>query len=208
MRPQALGEAKVADLGNFIGRQEDVARLEVAMNDPAPVRLVDGPRERLDQGGGPLRRPRRAVEPLRQASAFQILELEIGPAVMIAEAVNLHDVRVPQFRDRLRLGQKANRGFVPRVFARQDHLERNVAIQLDFLSLVDDSHAAAAQDTLDRIARDARGCPLREPSRGGRRADLVIHHQGRYAWHRHVRVANRGFTGRHRRPHAGQIAYR
>ena len=159
MRAHRLGQAEVGDLGRAVGREQDVGRLEIAMDDPPAVRLGDGPRQGLDQPGRPFGRPGGAVELLRQAAPLQVFELEIGPVVVVAEAVDLDDVGMAQLRDRLGLGEEANGRLVTGVFTRQDHLERDDAVELDLAGLVDDSHAAAAQHAFDLVAGDARGHP-------------------------------------------------
>ena len=66
---QDLGQAEVGDLGRAVGGEQDVARLQVAVDDPQPVRLGDAAGQRLDQRRRPPRRPGGAVEPPVQAAA-------------------------------------------------------------------------------------------------------------------------------------------
>src|SRR5262249_32857795 len=57
----APSESEVCDLRNSLGGDEDVARLQIAMNDSLLVRGVDGRGERLDECGGLARRHRIAA---------------------------------------------------------------------------------------------------------------------------------------------------
>ena len=75
---QELGQAEVADLGDTVGGQEDVAGLEVAMDDPGLVGGVDGAGEGLDQRGGLARGHGLLGQPLGEAAAFGEFEREIG----------------------------------------------------------------------------------------------------------------------------------
>jgi hypothetical protein len=65
---RALGQAEVGDLGRAVGRQEDVAGLDVAVDDPQPVRLGHGASQRLGQPGGAAGLPGGAVELGRKVS--------------------------------------------------------------------------------------------------------------------------------------------
>ena len=73
---QALGQAEVGDLGRAVGGDQDVGRLQVAVDDPQPVRLDDGAGQGLDQRRRPPRRPGGAVEGPIQAAARHVLQLE------------------------------------------------------------------------------------------------------------------------------------
>ena len=97
VRAHRLGQAEVGDLGRAVGREQNVGRLQIAMDDSLAVRLGDGPRQRFDQRGRPFGRPGRAVQLLRQASPLEVFELEVGPAVVVAEAIDLDDVGMRSF---------------------------------------------------------------------------------------------------------------
>src|SRR5262249_2720727 len=92
-----------------------------------------------------------------------------GQPAVRAVVVHLHDAGVLHLRDRLRLRQEARaivRGGVP---ARQDHLQRARAAQAQLPGLVDDAHAAAAQNAPDLVAGDrlrAHRAPAEPSSRG------------------------------------------
>src|SRR5262249_10547691 len=71
-------------------------RLEVAVDDAALVRVVDGPGQRLHQPGRRAGRLRPGGGPLGQGAAVHVLEGQVGVAVVLADLVDLHDVGVLQ----------------------------------------------------------------------------------------------------------------
>ena len=135
--------------------QQDVGRLEVAVDDAAPVGVVHGPGQRLDQlgaasapaSGVPSSRSAR-LPPSTNSSA------KYGRPVVLADLVDLDDVGVLQAGDGLGLGPEAAGGLGPGVLAGQDHLEGDEAVEPDLPGLVDDAHAAAAQLAEDLVAGD------------------------------------------------------
>ena len=97
---------------------------------------------------------RGAARPLQaraQAPALDVLELNDRPPLEIADRVNLHDVRVAQPGDDLRLGQKPFDRFGPGILAGQDHLEGDQAVQAELARLVDDAHPAPAKLLQDLV---------------------------------------------------------
>jgi hypothetical protein len=87
-----FGEVEVGDLGRAVAAQEDVGRLDVAVNDAVAMGEVQGAGQRLDQPGGLPRIVRGTDVFLLQGAAVQVLQREAGPAVLLAEVVYLHDV--------------------------------------------------------------------------------------------------------------------
>ena len=149
-----LARPKSVTLGVAVGGQQDVGRLQVAMDDALAVGLGDAARHGFDQLGGPLRRPGRAVETPVQAAAVDVLQLEERQAVGLADVVDLHDVGVLQPGDGLRFGQEADGGLDAGMGAGQDHLQDAWSVQEDLSAAVDDAHAAAAQLAQDLVAGD------------------------------------------------------
>ena len=80
------------------------------MDDPLPVRLGHGAGQGLDQPRRLAGRPRGAVEPVGQAPAADVLHLEVGEAVVLADVEDLDDVGVLELGDGLGLGQEAGGG--------------------------------------------------------------------------------------------------
>src|SRR5438046_2518323 len=69
--------------------------------------------------------------PLMQAAAIDKLEREVRPAVVLADLVNLHDVRVLQMSDRLRLAAEAGQFARASMGARQHHLQSDHPLELE-----------------------------------------------------------------------------
>ena len=136
--------------------EQDVAGLEVAVQDAALVGEVDGSGHGFDQTGGGLRSKDCLADYLGEAAALDELHAEIMLAVLGADLVDGQDVRVIEVGGGLGLGAKAahvgGRSQVPR----QNHFERHVAAQADLPRLEDDAHAAAG-DLLAQfvVAQDA-----------------------------------------------------
>ena len=114
VRFQPLGQPEVGDLGDAVGGQEHVGRLEVAVDDPGLMGGVNGPGQGRHQLGGRNARLRRARQPIVEVPAFEQLQRHERQAVHFADVVNLHDVRVPELGDRLGLDPEAGQLIRPR----------------------------------------------------------------------------------------------
>ncbi len=181
---QPSRQAEIRDLGRAVGGEQDVGRLEVAVDDPALVGGLDGLGYRGHQGGGLAGRLRRARHHLGQAAALDEFHGEVRPAVQVADLVDLHDVRMAQAGHGFRLAQKALQLLRPGGGAGQEHFQGDGAVEAQVPRLVDDAHAAAAQHPLHLMAADARQFAglLRKwrgtvggGGRGKQRADLRLH---------------------------------
>jgi hypothetical protein len=126
--------------------QEDVVRFQVPVDEPGPVGGGDGAGDRLQDLGGEPRGERLVPDPVGQRPAGDVLQGEIRHPVVLADGVNVHDVRVMQGGDRLRLVQEPQPVLRGGVLAAEDHLERDDPGRLELLRLVDDAHPAAAED--------------------------------------------------------------
>ena len=74
VRLQPLGQAEVGDLGHAVRGEQDVGRLEVAVDDPGLVGDVDGPGQGGQQLGGRPARLGVAAQPIVQAPAVEQLQ--------------------------------------------------------------------------------------------------------------------------------------
>ena len=142
------------------------------MHNPRLVGDMHGSGQRFDHLGRLLGRQRRAVQFVGQAAAGAELQREVGMAFVLADLVNLHDVRVLQPGDRLTLGAEAGQFLGPGVLPGQDHLERDQTFERNLPGLVDDSHAAAG-DLLQQLV-------IADVTDGSQRAGAVAvpHAQG------------------------------
>ncbi len=89
-----LRQPEIGDLGRSVGVEQHVGRLEIAVDDPLVVRLRDRAGQRLDESDRFGGRPRRSVERPVKVAAVDVLQLEIGEAVNLANVVDLHNIRV------------------------------------------------------------------------------------------------------------------
>ena len=142
---ELFGEIEVGELGNTVAVEQDVGRLELAMDDAGLMRCVQGVGERLHQLGCRALRLDRPIEAVGEAPAIEQLERDEEAAVGLAAVVDLDDIGVAEPGDRLGLHQEplANLGVV--VLARADHLQGDDPIQRAVPGLVDHPHPAAAQ---------------------------------------------------------------
>ena len=101
-----LREAEVEELRPRL-RDHDVAGLQIAMDDPGPVRLVERIRDLNTVAQNLLERQRPFRQFVRQRFALEQLHHQ----VVLADVVQRADVRVIERRDRLRLTLEALREF-------------------------------------------------------------------------------------------------
>src|SRR6185436_11115721 len=149
-----LGEAEVENLGLLAIGDEDVRRLDVAVQDAARVRGVErvgnlhGEPQQQADGERP------AVDLARQRAAFEQLHRDEGAPVVLVYLVDGADVRVVQRGRGARFAQKPfDRLRVVRAILRQE-LQRDLAGQLHVLGEVYDAHAARAERVEDPIVRN------------------------------------------------------
>jgi hypothetical protein len=95
------------------------------------------------------------IEEVLQLLAADELHHQVGDVAFLGEVVNLHDVRVVEPRDGLRLAREPHRiilGGVRVEVALEDGLDRDAAVQLRIDALVDDAHRALTERALDVVA--------------------------------------------------------
>src|SRR5262249_9127173 len=82
---EELGDSEVEELGNTSRCNQDVARLDVAMNDQFLVRMLDGGADLLEQaktlGDGEL------AAIVHERTAFDVLHHEVGHTVVCGAAI-------------------------------------------------------------------------------------------------------------------------
>ena len=92
--PDAFGQAEVGDLGTTVGGQEDVGRLEVAVDDPLHMGGVDGAGEDADGPRGLSDVLRPAIDVGGETASVDEFEGEVREAADLADVVDLDDVGV------------------------------------------------------------------------------------------------------------------
>ena len=155
-RPGCLARPKSVILGVPSAVEQDVGRLQVAVDDAR----ARGPRAIARAS---VRRPAAAASPAASGvpaslparlPPSHVLQREERQAVVLADLVDLHDVRVLQPGDRLRLGAEAGSWSRPRRGCRPGSSSgRTRRFRPDLPGLVDDAHAAAAQLLEQLVAR-------------------------------------------------------
>ncbi len=171
-----LGESEVCDLGQAVGRQQDVRRLQVPVNDPSRVGFGHRAAQRHHHRCRHAWCLRPAVDELREAAPGDEFQGEVRQAVEIAVLVDLDDTRVLDPGDGARLDVEPGDLVVRGVGPGQDHLEGDEAIEPDVPGLVNDAHAAAADLGEDLVARDGDPDRPRPPDCGPGRPATDLGH--------------------------------
>ena len=158
---QAGGDPEVGEVRVAVLVEQDVRRLDVAVDDALPVGIRERAGDLRQQPGGRLEVPRAALErPLQRASAqpahHEVRALRISPVV-----VERNEVRMLELGDesRLRLEPAHERGLVDQLGA--DHLDRDLAPDRRLVRAIDDADVAAADLLAELVA----------PHRAAERAD-------------------------------------
>ena len=140
---EPLGQAEVGDVRFILAVEQNVRRLQVAMDDPMPVGMMDGPGDaapidrRVPAGDRPARQLAGQADPLDELHREEVLPIDL------ADLEDRDDVRVLQPRRRLGLGAEPLDVLVVREPARQDHLERHDPAQVHLPGAIDHAHTAA-----------------------------------------------------------------
>ena len=146
-------DAEVGDLDPVVVVEQEVARLDVAVDDPVRVRGVEcgrGLAQPLERSADGLRSA--ALEPVGERAAGEVLHDDVGPPLVIADVEDgdrAGGVREPRDGERLAGEAPANR-LVVRV-AVGEHLDRDDPRQVGILGAIHLAHAAAG---------DALGVPV------------------------------------------------
>ena len=153
-----LGDPEVDQLDR-IGRlrlDEDVLRLEIAVNDPLRVRRL----QRLGHAARESRRgqPGERAPPRQhrgQRLPVEILHHDVGTAGGVDLAVeHLHDPRVRDRGGRARFQEKSLQQIGPADQLGRQQLHGRLALQVAVLGQVDLSHRARSELLEDRVAAD------------------------------------------------------
>ena len=99
---QQLGHAEVGEVGVAVLIEQDVLRLQVAVDHAAPVRVVEGTRHVAQQGEAFRRAQRTLSQPSREVATGHVAQRHPRHAVLDAEAVERDDRRVFERGDGLR----------------------------------------------------------------------------------------------------------
>jgi hypothetical protein len=169
----AQGQTEVGHDGAAVSVQQDVGRLDVAVDEAMPMGMVQAfrhPGDDLDglRGGQPP-----LLQPCLQVGALDELPHDVAEAVVgAAEVVHGKDGGVVEGGQHARLGQVrlgvggGGDALAPR------HLDSDVAAQVVVVAAVDDAEGARAQPGRHPVAPQALRRPLL-PGRGGMRPGVA-----------------------------------
>ncbi len=147
-------QPKIQNLGIPALGDENVRRLDVAVHDAFGMRRIQSVRDLDGEGQNQLRLHRMHADAVLQRHAVEILHGDERLAVLVVNFVDGADVRMVQRRGGLGFALKTGENL--RVFGdivRQE-FEGDKPSELHILSLVDNTHPAAAEFFDDAIVRD------------------------------------------------------
>ncbi len=173
-----LGEPEVGELRVHVVVDEDVRGLQVAVDDPVLVRVMDAATELLEDLHAELE-VELLLEELVERLPVHVLHREEGEALVLARVEEADDARVVQLPRRVHLAREALLLLLARLRRVEHELERRLLPARLVLGEVDDAHAAAADLALDRPLADGLGRSVRLGARGGRilgERRLVVRH--------------------------------
>ena len=167
----ARASPKSAILSRRVGVEQEVGWLDVAVDQPAPVRVVEPGRGLGADLGGLLRGEQHAgVVDLAERASGQVLEHQVGLPILLTPVVDPQDVRVVERGHGLRLGPEALEEGAVAGKSRMEHLDGNLAVKGDVVGEVDvrgrtgpqgrNESVPVAEDTSDGVG-EARHDPLR-----------------------------------------------
>ena len=129
---QGPGQPEVADAQPALVVEEEVGGLDVAVDEPPPVGVVEAPgRLQPDQQGLGRAQPPAPVEHRAQAAAAQVLADQVRALVLLAPVVDGHDVGVVEGGRGPGLGAEAPEEGLVVGQGRVQHLDRHPAAQAD-----------------------------------------------------------------------------
>ena len=148
----APGHPEIQHLHVGLGGDHDVGGLEVRVNQTGFMRVRErvGNLERV--AARHIERQRAAVQTLLQRDALHQLHAQVGPAVVLADVVDVADIRMREPRRLPRLGQQAGVG--RRVAAAPQHLEGVIALEPQMPGAVHVAHPAGSQPLADLVIAD------------------------------------------------------
>jgi hypothetical protein len=146
----AFGQSEIEQL-HEIRRHLDVCRLQIAMNDPLPVRHLQGVCDLYRDRDGIPDGERTFQQPLGERRSLDQLEYQGGHSVDPLEAIDGADVLVVESREYLGFALEADQTVRVLGEERREDLDRHVAIELAVARAVHVAHPATAKVVDDRI---------------------------------------------------------
>ena len=154
--PHELGEAEVEHLDEPALGPHQVRALDVAVHDPAGVRLVQRIGDLQADLDDLADRQRPFRDARRQQFALDILHHDEVGAARLADVVGDGDVRRAEQRGRARLVQQARPAFGIRLEVRRQEFQGDRTAETDILRTIHFAHAAGAKALADAIVLNGR----------------------------------------------------
>jgi hypothetical protein len=146
---EELGDAEVEHLGELafvrVVREEDVVRLEVAVDDPPPVRLDERAADLTDEPLDRRERHRALVDRARERAPLDVLHRDVRDALVDAVVEDLHDVHAAQLGRRLRLAMEAREHPFAPSQVRVDELDGDGRPERGVLGAPDRAHPPSSE---------------------------------------------------------------
>ena len=162
-----LGGAEIGEAGAAVGIEQDVLRLDVAVEDAVPVRGAEGGGDVAAQpDGGVGVEPAALGDPHLEIRAADVLHHDEAPRPLFEKIEDRDDVRVGEPADRLYLAAHPLAGHLGGRGRRDEQLEGDVGVERPVAREVDDRVAAAADLADDLVAALEQGAG-REIARRG-----------------------------------------
>ena len=138
--------------------EQHVLRLYIAMDHASPAGCLERSGEIRDYAGGFLDGERPVPQQLlSQALAGHFIHDVVEQPAGASCRVHRHNVRVPQARDRPRLGQEAARDRLVCGELGVNHLDRHWPVQGGIRGQKDHAHSTASELSLEPVLRSKRG---------------------------------------------------
>ncbi len=149
---EATGEPEVGQVDVTVGRDEDVRRLDVAVDESTRVRCVQGGCDLPGDRDGLFLRQRPRCEQLLELGALDVAHGDVQLAGDLAGVVDGDDVRVVDRGGQPRLAQEPLAEALVLGELGGEDLQRDQPLEREIVGAVDDSHPAAADQRLDSVA--------------------------------------------------------
>ena len=150
-----LGQPEVQNFGVAALGDKYVCGLDVAMHDSLAVRGVQSVRDSYRQAQQNIGVHRLSGDAMLQRGAVQIFHGDERFAAVIVDFVDRANVRMIQRGGRLRFALKAAENLRIFGYVVRQKLQRHKAAELQILSLVDHTHAAATELFDDPVVRNS-----------------------------------------------------